>query len=92
MKRIMFISVCLSGPILTFSLIMDIFPAETALLLHRNVNFEVPSINKQIKKHQSNSEEYLRKSNDMIKQANKLKAEFQAMAEKLGIKVESYSR
>ncbi|XP_074597600.1 CDK5 regulatory subunit-associated protein 3 isoform X2 [Brevipalpus obovatus] len=64
----------------------NVYLAETALILNRNVNFEVPSINKQANKHQSNSEEFLRKSSDMIKQSNKLKAEYQNMAEKLGIK------
>lgn len=56
-------------------------------MLHRNVNFEVPTVRKQLNKFQANSEELMRKSSDCISRANRLKAEYKAFAEKFGIKV-----
>ncbi|XP_015794477.1 CDK5 regulatory subunit-associated protein 3 [Tetranychus urticae] len=64
----------------------DVYLAEAASQLHRNVNFEVPTIRKQLNKFQSNGEDYMRKAADCANQANKLKAEYHTFADKLGIK------
>ncbi len=61
--------------------------AEAAQMLIRNVNYEVPSLKKQIIKCRQTSEECEKSSVDLIKQSHAFKNDYVIAAEKLGIKV-----
>ncbi|XP_013774182.1 CDK5 regulatory subunit-associated protein 3-like isoform X1 [Limulus polyphemus] len=63
----------------------NVFLAEAAQLLIRNVNYEVPSLKKQIAKCQQTQEECNRKEEEYAKNAIQLKEKFYETCKQLGI-------
>jgi len=74
---------------LRFSLkvIITLKIAESAQILIRNVNYEVPSLKKQVLKCQQIMEDCEKSAEDCVKQSNNYKNEYFAAAENLGISV-----
>lgn len=61
-------------------------------MLVRNINYEVPSLKKQIAKCEQSSEESLKKSKDMVKSQNSIRSEYNAICAQLGIKGDNIRR
>jgi hypothetical protein len=66
----------------------SVYLAEAAQALIRNVNYEVPSLKKQVLKSEQAAEEYRKKQTEYVKQSNLLRIEYQSSAAKLGIQGE----
>uniref|UniRef100_A0A6B2E8D6 Putative cdk5 activator-binding protein n=1 Tax=Phlebotomus kandelakii TaxID=1109342 RepID=A0A6B2E8D6_9DIPT len=66
----------------------SVYLAEAAQILVRNITFEIPSLKKQITKFEQLSEEASKKSKDMAKSQNAIRAEFNTLCQQLGIKGE----
>ena len=64
----------------------NVYLAETAQLYVRNVNYEVPSIRKQMAKLEQQSEESLKRSQDLSKPESQLLADHTALLQQLGVK------
>ena len=64
----------------------NVYLAETAQLYVRNVNYEVPSIRKQMTKLEQQSEESLKRSQDLSKPESQLLADHTALLQQLGVK------
>uniref|UniRef100_U5EMN2 Putative cdk5 activator-binding protein n=1 Tax=Corethrella appendiculata TaxID=1370023 RepID=U5EMN2_9DIPT len=67
----------------------DIYLAEAAQILVRNLNFEIPGLRKQISKFEQLSDEAEKKIKDLKKSAIILRNEHQALCQQLGIKGEN---
>lgn len=67
----------------------NLYLAEAAQLLARNINYEIPSARKQMTTLEKLSNEALTKSQDAVKSENILKNEFNAACQQLGIKGEN---
>lgn len=64
----------------------NIYLAETAQIFVRNINFEIPGAKKQIAKLEQQSEEALKRIQDLTKQENNLLNEHAALLKQLGLK------
>ncbi|XP_023305440.2 CDK5RAP3-like protein [Lucilia cuprina] len=64
----------------------NVYLAETAQLYVRNVNYEVPNVRKQMTKLEQQSEESLKRSQDLNKPETQLLAEHAALLQQLGVK------
>ncbi|TMW41853.1 hypothetical protein DOY81_013067, partial [Sarcophaga bullata] len=64
----------------------NVYLAETAQLYVRNVNYEVPNIRKQMAKLEQQSEESLKRSQDLSKPESQLLADHTALLQQLGVK------
>lgn len=67
----------------------NVYLAETAQLYVRNVNYEVPSVRKQMAKLEQQSEESLKRSQDLNKPESQLLADHTALLQQLGVKGEN---
>ncbi|KAM7344774.1 CDK5RAP3 protein homolog [Cochliomyia hominivorax] len=67
----------------------NVYLAETAQLYVRNVNYEVPNVRKQMSKLDQQSEEALKRSQDLNKPEAQLLAEHAALLQQLGVKGEN---
>ncbi|EDW01320.1 CDK5RAP3-like protein [Drosophila grimshawi] len=63
--------------------------AETAQIFVRNVNYEIPGVRKQMIKLEQQTDECLKRANDMHKPEAQLLAEHAALLEQLGVKGEN---
>ncbi|KAJ9598386.1 hypothetical protein L9F63_010908, partial [Diploptera punctata] len=63
----------------------SVYLAEAAQMLIRNVNYEVPSLKKQIAKYQQIQNECDKKEGEYSKASNTLRSEFQTLCKQLGI-------
>ncbi|RWS26047.1 CDK5 regulatory subunit-associated protein 3-like protein [Leptotrombidium deliense] len=70
----------------------NVYLAELAQIIARNVTYEVPALKKQLNKLLSLQEECLKKQNDFVKQSHKFKSEYSQNAQKLGIKGEDINK
>lgn len=64
----------------------NVYLAETAQLYVRNVNYEIPNVRKQIAKLEQQTEESLKRSQDLNKPETQLLAEHSALLQQLGVK------
>ncbi|XP_065367417.1 CDK5RAP3-like protein [Calliphora vicina] len=64
----------------------NVYLAETAQLYVRNVNYEVPSVRKQMTKLEQQSDESLKRSQDLNKPEAQLLAEHATLLQQLGVK------
>lgn len=63
----------------------NVYLAEAAQMLIRNVNYEVPFMKRQILKCQQLQEVYMKKESDLMKNANEIKEQFQNTCKDIGI-------
>lgn len=64
----------------------NVYLAETAQLYVRNVNYEVPNVRKQMAKLEQQSDDALKRSQDLNKPEGQLLAEHAALLQQLGVK------
>lgn len=67
----------------------NVYLAETAQIYVRNVNYEVPNVRKQMTKFEQQSDESLKRSQDLNKPEGQLLAEHSALLQQLGVKGEN---
>lgn len=70
----------------------NVYLAEAAQMLIRNVSYEVPSLKKQIAKYQQIQMECDKKESDYVKSCNTLRGEFQTLCKQLGIEGKKIKR
>ncbi|XP_073811457.1 CDK5RAP3 protein homolog isoform X2 [Musca autumnalis] len=67
----------------------SVYLAETAQLYVRNINYEIPNVRKQMTKLEQQSDECLKRSNDLSKPEAQLLAEHAALLQQIGVKGEN---
>ncbi|RWS07207.1 CDK5 regulatory subunit-associated protein 3-like protein [Dinothrombium tinctorium] len=70
----------------------NVYLAECAQILNRNVNYEIPSLKRQLNKLQASEEEFVKKKAEFIKQSHKFKNDYIAAVQKMGIKGEDINK